>query len=159
MRLLIPFVLLAPLFAGSPSAEVPLWPGAGQDLPAESTRLAPPRNERVVSSVHRPSITPYLAGSPMGAAVLIAPGGGHRELWTDHEGHNIARWLSDHGMSAFVLKYRLAREKDSKYTVEGEALSDPAAAGLGSASTTHSSTSRSASRKRACTSIPGKCQS
>jgi len=124
MRLLLPIAVFMPLFAAAPSAEVPLWPDAGKDLPAESARLAPPRNERVVSSVHRPSITPYIASAPTGAAVLIAPGGGHRELWTDHEGHNIARWLSDHGVSAFVLKYRLAREKDSKYTVEGDALSD-----------------------------------
>ena len=54
----------------------------------------------------------------------MPPGGGHRELWTDHEGHNVAKWLSDHGVAAFVLKYRLAREKDSKYTVEGDSLAD-----------------------------------
>jgi endo-1,4-beta-xylanase len=52
------------------------------------------------------------------------PGGGHRELWTDHEGHNVAKWLSARGVAAFVLKYRLAREKDSTYTVEGHALAD-----------------------------------
>jgi endo-1,4-beta-xylanase len=69
-------------------------------------------------------LTPYLPAAPTGAAVIIAPGGGHRELWTDHEGHNVARWLSDHGVAAFVLKYRLAREKDSRYTIEGDALND-----------------------------------
>ena len=48
-----------------------------------------------------------------GAAVIVAPGGGHRELWTDHEGHNVARYLSARGVAAFVLKYRLAREANS----------------------------------------------
>jgi len=128
MRIVSLVLLLPPLFAGNPSAEIVLWPngapGAAADAPAEATRLAPPRGERVVSSVHRPTITPYLPAAPTGAAVIIAPGGGHRELWTDHEGHNIARWLSDHGVAAFVLKYRLAREKDSKYTIEGDALAD-----------------------------------
>ena len=57
-----------------------------------------------------------------GAAIVIAPGGGHRELWMDHEGYNVAKWLSDHGVAAFVLKYRLARERGSTYTVEGSAL-------------------------------------
>ena len=122
-------ILLLPLtsvllLAVTPGPEVLLFPDQNAGAPAETVRLAPPRNERVVSNVHRPSITPYLPTGPTGAAVIIAPGGGHRELWTDHEGHNIARWLSDHGVAAFVLKYRLAREKDSKYTIEGEALSD-----------------------------------
>jgi len=124
MRILLPVALSIAAFAANPSPEVLLFPGENEGAPAESTRLAPPRNERVVSSVHRPTITPYLPATPTGAAVIIAPGGGHRELWTDHEGHNIARWLSDHGVAAFVLKYRLAREKDSKYTIEGESLAD-----------------------------------
>lgn len=42
----------------------------------------------------------------------------------DHEGYRVAKWLSDHGVAAFVLKYRLAREPGSTYTVEGTALSD-----------------------------------
>ena len=42
----------------------------------------------------------------------------------DHEGYNIAQWLSDHGVAAFVLKYRLARETGSTYTIEGSALPD-----------------------------------
>jgi acetyl esterase/lipase len=42
----------------------------------------------------------------------------------DHEGFNVAQWLSGHGIAGFVLKYRLAREKGSTYTVEGTSLSD-----------------------------------
>jgi len=56
--------------------------------------------------------------------VIVAPGGGHRELWSDHEGHNVARWLSERGIAAFVLKYRLARETNSTYTVDDHALAD-----------------------------------
>jgi endo-1,4-beta-xylanase len=56
--------------------------------------------------------------------VVIAPGGGHSELWMDHEGVNLAKWLSEHGVAAFVLKYRLARQKGSTYTVEGTSLQD-----------------------------------
>ncbi len=69
---------------------------------------------------------PYLpaAGKSTGASVIIAPGGGHRELWTSHEGHNLAEWLSERGVAAFVLYYRLARETNSTYTIDGEALAD-----------------------------------
>lgn len=45
-------------------------------------------------------------------------------MWVDHEGHNLARWLSARGLAAFVLKYRLAREANSTYTVDDHALAD-----------------------------------
>jgi len=106
-----------------------LWPNGapgseGKTAP-ESVRLTP-EGEHVISSVHRPSITPYLPAKQKatGAAVVIAPGGGQAELWMDHEGYNVARWLSERGVAAFILKYRLAREKGSTYTVEGDALPD-----------------------------------
>jgi len=42
----------------------------------------------------------------------------------DHEGHNAAQWLSERGVAAFVLKYRLARETNSTYKVDVHALAD-----------------------------------
>jgi hypothetical protein len=40
--------------------------------------------EHVVSSIHKPSLTHISQeGKATGAAVIIAPGGGHRELWID----------------------------------------------------------------------------
>src|SRR5580693_4626611 len=108
---------------------VPLWPngapGSEGKTAAESVRIAAPGGDHIVSSVHNPSITVYLPkANASGAAVVIAPGGGHSELWVDHEGYNVAEWLSDHGVAGVVLKYRLAREKGSTYTVEGDALAD-----------------------------------
>ncbi|HEX3149618.1 MAG TPA: alpha/beta hydrolase [Gemmataceae bacterium] len=41
-----------------------------------------------------------------------------------HEGINEAKWLADHGVAAFVLKYRLAREKDSPYKLDVHPLQD-----------------------------------
>ncbi len=114
------------LYAAEPSVVV-LWPqgapGSEGKVADVSVRIAP-AGDRVVSSVHKPSLTAYLPEKPTGAAVIIAPGGGHREIWSDHEGHNIARWLSERGVAGFVLLYRLAREKDSTYTVEGHAFAD-----------------------------------
>ncbi len=80
--------------------------------------------DHVVSNIHRPSITPYLPVKSSGAAMIIAPGGGHRELWIDHEGYNPANWLSEKGVAAFVLKYRLARQENSTYTIEQHELAD-----------------------------------
>lgn len=126
-------VLLLLLSAASLAADlnpvIPLWPngapGSRGNASPESVRLNE-AGERIVSNVHVPSITVYLPppGKATGASVIVVPGGGHRELWMDHEGYRVADYLAHHGIAAFVLKYRLAREKGSTYTVEGESLSD-----------------------------------
>jgi acetyl esterase/lipase len=89
-------------------------------------RIAQPGGDQVVTLVNKPSITAYLPspGHGNGAAVLVIPGGGHREIWIDHEGYNVARWLSEHRVAAFVLKYRLAKATNSTYTVDGDELAD-----------------------------------
>lgn len=47
-------------------------------------------------------------GQANGASVLVLPGGGYWVL-ADHEGEGYARWLARHGVTAFVLKYRLGQ--------------------------------------------------
>jgi acetyl esterase/lipase len=55
-----------------------------------------------------PTLTPYFpsAGKATGAAIVVCPGGGYGGL-AEHEGKDYALWLSDQGITAFVLKYRL----------------------------------------------------
>ncbi|HEX7652588.1 MAG TPA: alpha/beta hydrolase, partial [Verrucomicrobiae bacterium] len=52
-----------------------------------------------------------------GTAVLIMPGGGHRELVFQSEGVEPAKFLNQLGITCFVLKYRLARETNSPYSL------------------------------------------
>ncbi len=106
-----------------------LWPNGApgsEGKTGEETMRVSPQGDHIIAGVHHPSITAYLPAkeTATGAAVVIAPGGGHSELWVDHEGYNVAKWLSEHGVAGFVLKYRLAREKGSTYTVEGTSLDD-----------------------------------
>ena len=56
----------------------------------------------------KPTLTPYLPEPERatGAAIVVCPGGGYGGL-AAHEGHDYALWLNDHGVAAFVLKYRL----------------------------------------------------
>ncbi len=79
-----------------------------------------------VTSVHKPSLTVYLPSKETrtNAAVVVIPGGGHRMLVMEHEGYAVARWLSERGIAAFILKYRLARDAGSPYQVETHALAD-----------------------------------
>jgi len=109
--------------------EIVLWPngapGSEGKNSAENVRVSE-QGDHVITNINQPSITPYLPASDKntGIAIIIIPGGGHSELWITHEGYNPAKWFADHGIAAFVLKYRLAKEKNSTYTIDGDELND-----------------------------------
>ena len=128
MKNLTPLLLLSALCAFSTAADlpaaIPLWP---HGAPGSEARVA--EAEKLdgsnVTNVHNPTITPFIpASDATGVAVIIAPGGGHSKLCLGHEGYELAEWFRDHGIAAFVLKYRLAREKDSTYTIQDHAMAD-----------------------------------
>jgi acetyl esterase/lipase len=125
---LLPVLLTAACVTGHPQV-IPLWPagapGSEGAVGDEVVRVNE-YGEHIVSNVHHPSITTYLPSGTRsrGAAVIVIPGGGHTELWMDHEGYRIGQFLADHGVAAFVLKYRLARAAGSPYTIEGNSLPD-----------------------------------
>src|SRR5580704_8738176 len=115
-------LLVSSLTAASDPPVVYLWsdgaPGSEGKVGDEKVQIQP-AGDHVISNVHKPSITVYLPSkeTATGVGIVIAPGGGHSALWVDHEGHNVAKWLQEHGVAGFVLKYRLAREKGSTYTI------------------------------------------
>jgi endo-1,4-beta-xylanase len=111
---------------------VPLWtngpPGFEnrKDEKEVRDRINKDTGEFRTTNIHNPYITVFLPpeSKTTGAAVVIAPGGGHRELWVKHEGENVAQWLAERGIAAVVLRYRLAREKDSPYKLDVVARED-----------------------------------
>ncbi len=126
-----PMIVVLALASTAIAQDQPIFLWSDSELavegkPKEETVRIYENGEHIVSGVHRPSVTPYIPSEEKatGAAVVIAPGGGHRELWMDHEGYRVAAWLKDRGVAAFVLKYRLAREPGSTYTIEGTELAD-----------------------------------
>lgn len=98
-------------FAANEHPIVPLWPNGA---PGSEARKGEP--EKIVgnnvSNIHHPSLTVHLPvkSQATGAAVIVAPGGGHARLSIQNEGYDVARWLADHGIAAFVLKYRLGKD-------------------------------------------------
>jgi acetyl esterase/lipase len=114
----------------NPHAAVALWangaPGSEGKTAPEVVTAQNFEGEHAVSSINNPSIAPYLVRGAKGpvAAVIIAPGGGHALLSIDHEGYDVAKFLAGHGVAAFVLKYRLAKDKGSTYTVDGDEMHD-----------------------------------
>jgi acetyl esterase/lipase len=55
----------------------------------------------------RPSLTIFRATGAGGTSVIVAPGGGYRNLSMDKEGRQVASWFNAMGVTAYVLQYRL----------------------------------------------------
>jgi acetyl esterase/lipase len=87
---------------------VRVWPGGapdsnGMSLPEEVFDGVRVRN------VSEAEMIVFLPDKKIsnGAAVVICPGGGYQMLAMDHEGYDMAKWLSGHGIAGIILKYRL----------------------------------------------------
>jgi len=99
---------------------IELWP-AGQVPYAIANsgveEKADPGNDGIarISGVTVPTLAVYLPPKEKatGTGVLVCPGGGYRILAIGHEGEDIARWLNEQGVAAFVLKYRLPDDRTS----------------------------------------------
>ncbi|MGA1994474.1 MAG: alpha/beta hydrolase [Bryobacteraceae bacterium] len=104
------------LVAGTGVAQevVPLYPGkeaasARENYP-EKEYFSKAWNAEVVSNVTKPTLTVFRpsAASRNGSGVVICPGGGFMALSITNEGTEVAKWLAAKGMTAFILKYRVA---------------------------------------------------
>ena len=93
--------------------QVPLFdgpvPGNKGTVNLESAMTSPQGDTLILRGVSVPTITAYIPPKEKatGAAVIILPGGGLQLLSWASEGGVVAEWFRDHGVAAFVLKYRL----------------------------------------------------
>jgi acetyl esterase/lipase len=127
--LIVAWALCTAPVAVSTPPEIPLWPNGApgsEGKPTKEDVTTSASGELRVAGIHNPSITPYLPAKEKatGLAILVIPGGGHRMLAITHEGYNVAEWFQAHGIAAFVLKHRLAREPNSTYRIDVESLAD-----------------------------------
>jgi len=99
---------------------LPLWPEGKIPLKTSDApeKVNPSKDDIVrLTDVNVPSLTVFLAkdtGKP-NPAVMICPGGGYGILAWNHEGTEIAEWLNSQGISAFVLKYRVPKNRDAAF--------------------------------------------
>lgn len=79
----------------------------------ETEMKIPGTDIRFVYNVSDPTLTIFKADPAVatGTAVIVCPGGAFQFLSIDSEGYQVARWLNEHGITAFVLKYRLAHSE------------------------------------------------
>ncbi|AEW01294.1 1,4-beta-xylanase [Niastella koreensis] len=91
---------------------MPLYPDSipnSKPVPDEEKADTNASGRIMISKVSRPTLTVYLPPKEKanGAAVIVIPGGGYRNVAAVHEGSEVAQRFNEMGVTAFVLKYRL----------------------------------------------------
>jgi acetyl esterase/lipase len=99
--------------------QISIWPKEAPDSPRTSSL---PESMEVgtdpgrwgskpvtgIYNVSQPTITVYPPqGANTGAAVVVFPGGGYRQLAIDLEGTEVCEWLTARGITCVLLKYRV----------------------------------------------------
>ncbi len=104
LALSISWVAPAMAQTGDAPQPTPLWPQGAPGAEGNSP------GEDKFHSGDVPTLTAYPApkDKATGASVVVCPGGAYGFLAVEHEGEEVAKWLNSLGVSAFVLKYRLA---------------------------------------------------
>lgn len=107
-----------PVWLPSPGhSQVLIWPGTPPDtqslaapeaLGVETKDLVAGKSWLYVSNVSQPTMTVYSPkANNTGIAVVVFPGGGFQILAIDLEGTEICDWLTSHGITCVLLKYRV----------------------------------------------------
>lgn len=119
MRALIsaiaPAVLSFSFFSSAFAQTINLWPGVapGSEHWTQREHTVEASYGTVIIDVVTPTLTAYLPekSKATGTGVIVAPGGACVALAIKHEGTDVAKWLQERGIAAFVLKYRVIEKK------------------------------------------------
>ncbi|MEO5782674.1 MAG: alpha/beta hydrolase [Ginsengibacter sp.] len=109
----IVFILTIPNCFSQSNEVIHLWPGKvpDEDSLKHPARLYHDTSRGVVriTDITDPIITVYLPKSKQNtnAGIIVCPGGGYKYLAINIEGEEVAAWLNQLGITAFVLQYRV----------------------------------------------------
>jgi len=94
---------------------IKVWPGGVPGSEHDNRKEATAETSfalgvHFVINVTSPTLTVFQpkSGNSTGTVVLICLGGAFRMHSIENEGYHVADWFAQHGVTAFVLKYRLA---------------------------------------------------
>ena len=105
-------------------------PGSEEWLHSESENTNNLWGTRIVYNIADPTLSIFRPDADLanGTSVIICPGGAFHALSIDSEGNDVAQALNKHGVTCFVLKYRLVQCRTKDPTREVTALRDLASA-------------------------------
>ncbi len=91
---------------------LPIWPQGKK--PNSNGKVVKDSITNRVWQVGTPGVYAFVVSKEenAGTAVLICPGGGYERLAYLQSGFTLAKWYNTHGISAFVLNYRLPNQID-----------------------------------------------
>ena len=97
-----------------PAEVIHLWPegpptkleGVGPEIEFRGP-VGTAGDAAMLRNVSEPTLSVFRPASPNGIGVIVCPGGGWRILAWQHEGTDVAQWLTHRGYTAFLLKYRV----------------------------------------------------
>jgi acetyl esterase/lipase len=109
-------ILITLLACSANSQTVNIWPGpapGSENWTQKEVTINDTPIGAVILNVVTPTLTAYLPerSKATGTGVIIAPGGAFVALAIDINGNELARWLQERGIAAFVLKYRVLEKK------------------------------------------------
>jgi acetyl esterase/lipase len=110
------FLVVGCLIDGAFAQTINLWPGVApgsENWRQKETVTADTPIGTVINNVVTPTLTLFLPqkSKATGTGIIVAPGGACIALAIDLEANQVARWLQEKGVAAFVLKYRLQEKK------------------------------------------------
>ena len=122
---LLAIVFFQPALAFSDAPVIPLWENGAPGF-EDRREEAEVVNGGSITNVHNPTLTVFrpAEGIANGVAIIVAPGGGLRNLGIRGGGTEPATFLAAHGYTSFVLKYRLSRQPGVPYKFEEHVLQD-----------------------------------
>jgi acetyl esterase/lipase len=110
----VPYIVGTGTAAWPPREHFKLWPGsppgAPNPLPRNDFTVNGSFHELWLRGVSEPIVGVYRPKNPDGRAVLSIPGGGYGFVSVENEGVDVAKALTPHGITVFVLAYRLPGE-------------------------------------------------
>lgn len=120
MKNKILILLLFSAFVSNAQKVIPLYQGKapGSENWDWNEKIIELPTEKIVANVSKPTLLVYEADKSIatGTAVIVCPGGAFHLLSLENEGIKVAQWLNSKGVTAFVLKYRLAHlETDNPF--------------------------------------------
>jgi acetyl esterase/lipase len=115
---ILSIVLSLTAVAAAAQDVIPLYPGIPPGSSAttyqEKQYFSKAWKAEIVTKVTRPTLTVFKPTAELknGTAIVICPGGGFMALSIANEGTEVAKYLAAKGVTAFVLRYRLAHTGD-----------------------------------------------
>ena len=112
MKFIISITFLIISFQSYAQEFIPIWPQGKK--PNSNGIVVKDSITNRVWQVGTPGIYAFIVQPEeiAGTAVLICPGGGYERLAFFQSGVSLAKWYNTHGITAFVLNYRLPNQVD-----------------------------------------------